>query len=289
MKIKSNYNFNEKKQQKSKKKCQNAAKQFLSQFSANINVNVVNNLNNHYQMVNKVDRDTSTFLKNNHRNYPVLKEINKNSQRHPNRRRWAPYVIGFFILLYYISASAYRLLQNNLPIPAESTIHLHAQKFFSDNSYSIVDLNDLPSLLNSFRNHINESNFSYIEGIIAVDAESLYSNHKIENNTISGFINLDNLTIENTDEVRHSFSKFENFISNRSNKTIKSAFVFQFHPINIKYPVFLVHLYPWISGKANDIIKQRMFTLRKLMNKNFFKIIGYSFDGDSSYRHNLEN
>ena len=25
------------------------------------------------------------------------------------------------------------------------------------------------------------------------------------------------------------------------------------------------------------------------MNKNFFKIIGYSFDGDSSYRHNLEN
>ena len=50
------------------------------------NINVVNNLNNYYQMANKVDRDTSTFLKNNHRNYPVLKEINKNAQRHPNGR-----------------------------------------------------------------------------------------------------------------------------------------------------------------------------------------------------------
>lgn len=50
----------------------------------------------------------------------------------------------------------------------------------------------------------------------------------------------------------------------------------------------MIHLYPWTLGKANEKIEQRMFTLGKLMDKNFFNIIGYSFDGDSSYRNNLE-
>lgn len=198
------------------------------------------------------------------------------------------FLLLLFILLYYVSASAYRLLQNNLPIPAESTIHLHVQKFFYDNSYSIVDLYDLPSLLKAYKNHINASNTSNIEGTIAVDAVSLYSNHKLDTNTISGFINFDSLTIENYEEIRHSYSNLENFISNHSNQTTKSAFIFRFHPININYSVFVIHLYPWTLGKANEKIEQRIFTLGKLMDKNLFNIIGYSFDSDSSYRHNLE-
>ena len=285
-------NFMRKKQETPRRKVlhqQNNLNINNSNITVNNNVNNVAVFNNYHQLPNRIDRETSPFLPNSGRNYPILNAINKNAQRHPNGRRWSPYVIGFFILLYFVSASAYRLLQSNLPIPSESTIHLHAQKFFADNSYSVLDLKDLPSLLHSYRNHIKESNFSSIEGIIAVDAVSLYSIHKFENNSISGFINFENLTIEDSEEIKYSFANFENFLSNHSNQTIKSAFVFQFHPINTNYPVFLIHLFPWISGKANEKIEQRMFTLGNIMRKNFFNIIGYSFDGDSTYRHNLDN
>ena len=88
-----------------------------------------------------------------------------------------------------------------------------------------------------------------------MDVFSLYSNHKFENNSISGFINFENLTIEDSEEIRYSFSNFENFISNHSNQTIKSALVF---PVFVKkknantnFPVFVIHLFPWISEKAN--------------------------------------
>lgn len=122
-----------------------------------------------------------------------------------------------------------------------------------------------------------------------MDAVSLYPSHKfIDNESISGFINFENLTIKNSEEIKKSYSIFENFIFNHSNGTVRSAFVFQFHPIDTNLPVFLVHLFPWINGKANYQIEQIMFKLGEMMNKNFFKIIGYSFDGDSTYRHNLE-
>lgn len=62
-------------------------------------------------------------------------------------------------------------------------------------------------------------------------------------------------------EIRHSYSKFENSASNHSYQTTNSALVFQFHPINVNYPIFLIHLYPWTSNKANEKIDQKMFTL----------------------------
>ncbi|KAK8889557.1 hypothetical protein M9Y10_034307 [Tritrichomonas musculus] len=89
--------------------------------------------------------------------------------------------------------------------------------------------------------------------------------------------------------MKKSYSIFENFIFKHSNKTVKSAFVFQFHPVNVDLPVFLVYLFPWINGKANSQIEQIMFRGGELMNNFFFIIIGYAFDGDSSNRHNLEN
>ena len=77
-------------------------------------------------------------------------------------------------------------------------------------------------------NHTKQNNYSLIEGIIAVDAVSLYPSHKfIDNESISGFINFENLTIENSEKMKKSYSIFENFIFNHSNQTVKSAFVFQ--------------------------------------------------------------
>ena len=138
----------------------------------NTNVTIINNnntINNtNYIIANKNDQETSPFIKNHSRNYPFLNEINKNARKKPNGRRWSPFAIGFFVLLFFISASAYRLIQNNLPIPAESTIHLHAQNFFSGNSQSILNLKELPSLLNSYRKHTKQNNYSLIEGIIAI-------------------------------------------------------------------------------------------------------------------------
>lgn len=105
------------------------------------------------------NQETSPFLLSNYRDYPILNEINKNARKKPNGRRWSPFAMDFFILLFFLSASAYRLIQNNLPIPAESTIHLHAQKFFADNSQSILNIHELPSLLFTYRKHIKKNNF----------------------------------------------------------------------------------------------------------------------------------
>ena len=116
-------------------------------------------------------------------------------------------------------------------------------------------------------NHTKQNNYSLIEGITAVDAVSLYPSHKfIDNESTSGFINFENLTIENSEKMKKSYSIFENFIFNHSNQTVKSAFVFQFHPVNVDLPVFLVHLFPWINGKVNSQIEQIMFKVGELMN-----------------------
>ena len=47
----------------------------------------------------------------------------------------------------------------------------------------------------------------------------------------------------------------------------KRLSVFQFHPVNVDLPVFLVHLFPWINGKVNSQIEQIMFKVGELMNK----------------------
>lgn len=42
-----------------------------------------------------------------------------------------------------------------MAIPAESTIHLHEQKFLIDNSKYIFNIQKLSILLNSYRNSLN--------------------------------------------------------------------------------------------------------------------------------------
>ena len=257
-------------------------------INRNININFQNNSgnnNNSFQnQSNRIDRPTSPIRgREVGYNNQLLHEINKNSDKKPNGRRWSKYIMSFFVLLYFLSPTAYNLLKTHLAIPAESTIYTQCRNVLDDNS--IVNISELPNLLNSYRKNINHNNISLIKGIIAVDAVALFPHHKILNHSVTGF--LKNITIENSD-IKSSYSKFENFIFNHSNQTIKSAFVFQFQPLNISYPVLLIHIFPSSNGKANSKIEKTLFDLGCIMNHNFFHILGYSFDGDSAYRHNLQ-
>ena len=71
----------------------------------NTNVTIINNnntiTNTNYIISNKNDQETSPFIKKNHsRNYPILNEINKNARKKPNWRRWSPFAIVFFFVLF---------------------------------------------------------------------------------------------------------------------------------------------------------------------------------------------
>ena len=50
----------------------------------NNNINTINNTN--YVFPNRNDQETSPFIINNRRNYPILNEINKNARKKPNGR-----------------------------------------------------------------------------------------------------------------------------------------------------------------------------------------------------------
>lgn len=139
-----------------------------------------------------------------------------------------------------------------MTIPAESTIHLHALKFLIDNSKYILNIQKMSNLLYSYRQNLNISNSSIVEGIISVDTVSLYPYHKfLNNNTLSDFLFSEIFTSNFSRELQFSYSLFENFLFNNSNKTVKAGFIYQFQPLNVKYPVLLIHLFPWHCGKAN--------------------------------------
>lgn len=67
-------------------------------------------------------------------------------------------------------------------IPAESAIHLHAQKFLINNSEYILKIQNLTHLLNAYRKNLNISDSHRVDGIISFDAFSLFPYHKFLNN-----------------------------------------------------------------------------------------------------------
>lgn len=198
--------------------------------------------NNHFY----VDRESSPIPAGANKENGIMHDINKNSTRKPKGRRWSAFSIGFFILLFFFTPIAYRLLKSQMTIPAESTIHLHAQKFLLNNSEYILKIENLTHLLNAYRKNLNISDSYRVDGIISVDAVSLFPYHKfLNNNTLSGFLFNENFSTDFSKDFQTSYSLFENYLFNNSNKTIKAGFVYQFQPLNLKYPVFLIHLFPW--------------------------------------------
>lgn len=104
---------------------------------------------------------------------------------------------------------------------------------------------------------------------------------------LSGFLFNENFTSDFSKELQSSYSLFENFLFNNSNKTVKAVFVYQFQPLNLKYPVLLIPLFSWLYGKANAEIERQLFNLKNSMESFKFHINGFFFDGDNSYWHNL--
>lgn len=262
------------------------------QINNTINANVQNISINPSTSNNKIyiDRESSPIPARANKENGIMHDIHKNSTRKPNGRRWSAFSIGFFILLFFFSPIAYRLLKSQMTIPAESTIHLHAQKFLLNNSEYILKIENLTHLLNAYRKNLNISDSHRVDGIISVDAVSLFPYHKfLNNNTLSGFLFNENFSTDFSKDLQSSYSLFENYLFNNSNKTIKAGFVYQFQPLDLKYPVFLIHLFPWHCGKANNEIEKRLFQLKNSMEVFNFHINGFAFDGDNTYRHNLRD
>ena len=94
------------KQRNPKKKTpsqQNNTNIINSNITINNSVNNIVIFHNQHPITNRIERETSPFLQNQYKDYPILNEINKNVQKHPKGRRWSPYAIGFFILLFFLS------------------------------------------------------------------------------------------------------------------------------------------------------------------------------------------
>lgn len=263
-----NVTFSMKKQREALEKSRKQKKVVTKIHSETITINHNNYIQQNFipnTTIQRIDAQTSP-IPHPHNRYPLLGEMVNNASRRLNGRRWTMAFVIFATLLYFYSPTAYSILKGQMPLPTVSTVYRNKNSLLLDQSENLLSIEKLPEIMKIYEesNLFNTSASNRIKGIIAVDAVSIVPSNKIfKNGTFSGILSNINISDYEINEISNSYKKFEDLIVNNSKNIIKSAFVFQFQPVNHSIPCFLIHIIPSNTGKANQNIVSKLFELKK--------------------------
>lgn len=98
------------------------------------------------------------------------------------------------------------------------------------------------------------------------------------------------ISIEESFLLEHSFDKIEKLIHENSNKIINSLLVYALHQLNHEIPTFFIHVYPSTNGKGNNKTIDVLHYLAYKCKQQNLNIIGFSSDGDNSMaKYHMQN
>ena len=214
-----------------------------------------------------------------------LKEIKKNKNVHRNKRTWNKKILAICALIFLISYNAYILLRKNVLLPSVSTIYRYLDSDFElIDSENIVNIENIDSILDSYRKTNNIDENEEIPGFIAVDAVALTRHVTItEDGNIIGLTKKVKLTPEEIENLRVVIENQEKLLKKLNDLTITNAFIFYFQPINPIYKCMTLNIQGTHSGKATNDQSSMLPILKEKVEKKKYKVIGYASDGDSGY------
>ena len=197
-------------------------------------------------------------------------------------------LLSLGIELKTISPKAYSILSSKLPFPKESIIENTIHQMIDKIPEQLTNVEMVPELINNYKEKKNISKSEQIDACLAVDALYFTPNVQIsEDGEITGvdFKNQEQSIIKKAYSL---FTKdpleFQNYLTLNGDKLIRSGFVFQIQPYDIRYKPFVVHIYPSVNGKANSIIIDLLDKVRELAKNRNINIKSYAFDGDNAYK-----
>ena len=213
-----------------------------------------------------------------------FEEIFNNFFTKPTKRKWSFSFIGICLLILFTNRKCYEILTEVLVLPSISTIYRLSNDKIPLQGELITNISNLERLCSDYRKKLQISNYSVINGFLAVDALSLdpfieiNMDGKIDGITNSIFIN-EELKLKIKDNIKEQ----ENLIKTLRNITINSAFVYQFQPVDPRYSPFVVHIMSSNSSKATQKQVDLLYYISLILKEYKFKVIGYASDGDSAY------
>ena len=184
------------------------------------------------------------------------------------------------------SKDSYEILKRYIPfLPSISEIEEYRQKFFVDFEEDLLNLNNLPDIIQNYKSENEIISKDKIYASLAVDALFFKPNVKVKTDgTTSGFTQ----EIEISKKQFNSFSKdienFSKFIQENWHLIVRAGFVFQLNPLKNEYKSIILHIIPHSNGKSNSNIINTLFKIKNILHNYRIEIVCFSFDGDNSYR-----
>ena len=211
-------------------------------------------------------------------------EICKQGRVKPNRRRFTMPVIAMAMALYLISGPAYEFLRNFFPMPSRQTLYFRTSFGLRFNATQLGNVSFIKNVVDNYRDENNVTD-EEIYGILAVDAISLDKEMIItKDGLVYGGIESEVLSKEALTKIQTHFQELEQLWRNKSSVIISDAFVFQFQPVIATFRPFVVHIAPSTQGKATQEHVGLLEEISKRLSEHRIMVIGYSMDGDSTYR-----
>lgn len=216
----------------------------------------------------------------------IFHNIVENKSKSPNARRYLHETLSFCFELKSISEECYETFRKVFPIPSLTTLNKYFGEKINKLTKSFGNINNVPLIFMEELKKYKIQNRT-IDGIIAVDAISFRPKYNItEDGIIEGF---DNEKISKSDlifnfnEICQYPQKIEEFISKNWGNIFSNIFLFQFQPFDEFIKPFPILTKKATNGKATNEIIQLLFDLQKILMNFNGRVIGFSFDGDTSY------
>ena len=216
----------------------------------------------------------------------IFEDLNKN--RDQNQKDYLPETIALALEIKTLSPKVYSLLEKQLNFPKERYIEDIFNKTIGNLPKDLTNLECINKIVENYKKKAEISASDPIDACLAVDAICFSADVKITENCEVYGIEIDESMQKFTPD--NLFSLFtenpdvlEKFINLNYESMIKSAFVFQIQPYNIKMKPFIVHIYPSANGKANETIVSILSKIREEVKKRRINIKSYAFDGDNAY------
>ena len=205
-----------------------------------------------------------------------------------NQNDYCPETYSLAMNIQSISPKAYSLLVEKLNFPKESTIRDKVNEIIGKFPEDLKDINCLHKITNTYKEKSNISKSAVIDACLAVDAICFTPDVKITNDSEVYGIDLnEEFDFYKEHKIYKSLSedigRLETFIKLNWEKVIKSAFVFQVQPYDIRLKPFVIHVFPTPNGKGSDIIISLLDKIRQDLKKWRINIRSFAFDGDNSY------
>ena len=180
----------------------------------------------------------------------VLNEIDINSQKPPQARRWSPITAMFWFAVMSLGPKSYEFARSFITLPSRETffrIFAEPQDCWRD---ALLDLNKVRNICALFRRRHDIIPDSLVDVGIGIDAMSM--------------------------------EPFQTFVQGRS-VIHNHVFAFMLLPLNPTYKPITLHLLTAPSGNANQTVRSVISELRRRLSALTFNVQFVATDGDSGY------